>query len=135
MKLLEVKAEFCINEAWGSIFNETCIRPNFVSMINVVPCSWSVLKKTIQLNLSRILFWRWGSATTVKPFVIWPKATQKYVKTSNFVRLNKNSNGLSFSAIRRRENGWYDEEHPLVFLFLGSSGIGKHYSWFSVVWS
>ncbi|KAK3531880.1 hypothetical protein QTP70_033968 [Hemibagrus guttatus] len=27
--------------------------------------------------------------------------------------------------IRRKENGWYDEEHPLVFLFLGSSGIGK----------
>ncbi|KAG1710428.1 Caseinolytic peptidase B [Nymphon striatum] len=29
------------------------------------------------------------------------------------------------STIRRKENGWYDEEHPLVFLFLGSSGIGK----------
>ena len=29
------------------------------------------------------------------------------------------------SAIRRKENGWFDEEHPLVFLFLGSSGIGK----------
>ncbi|XP_063231902.1 mitochondrial disaggregase-like isoform X2 [Bacillus rossius redtenbacheri] len=29
------------------------------------------------------------------------------------------------SAIRRKENGWADEEHPLVFLFLGSSGIGK----------
>lgn len=29
------------------------------------------------------------------------------------------------SAIRRKENGWYDEEHPLVFLYLGSSGIGK----------
>ncbi|XP_057694591.1 caseinolytic peptidase B protein homolog [Corythoichthys intestinalis] len=29
------------------------------------------------------------------------------------------------SAIRRKDNGWYDEEHPLVFLFLGSSGIGK----------
>merc|ERR1719470_620512 len=29
------------------------------------------------------------------------------------------------SAIRRKENGWMDEEHPLVFLFLGSSGIGK----------
>ncbi|KAF4079455.1 hypothetical protein AMELA_G00178210 [Ameiurus melas] len=29
------------------------------------------------------------------------------------------------SAIRRKENGWCDEEHPLVFLFLGSSGNGK----------
>ncbi|XP_074619996.1 mitochondrial disaggregase-like [Acropora palmata] len=29
------------------------------------------------------------------------------------------------ATIRRRENGWFDEEHPLVFLFLGSSGIGK----------
>ena len=28
-------------------------------------------------------------------------------------------------TIRRKENGWIDEEHPLVFLFLGSSGIGK----------
>lgn len=31
----------------------------------------------------------------------------------------------SNAAIRRKENGWYDEEHPLVFLFLGSSGIGN----------
>ncbi|GIY03088.1 caseinolytic peptidase B protein homolog, partial [Caerostris extrusa] len=29
------------------------------------------------------------------------------------------------AAIRRKENGWYDEEHPLVFLFMGSSGIGR----------
>ncbi|XP_074598533.1 mitochondrial disaggregase-like [Brevipalpus obovatus] len=29
------------------------------------------------------------------------------------------------STIRRKENGWLDENHPLVFLFLGSSGIGK----------
>uniref|UniRef100_A0A1X7TKR5 Uncharacterized protein n=1 Tax=Amphimedon queenslandica TaxID=400682 RepID=A0A1X7TKR5_AMPQE len=29
------------------------------------------------------------------------------------------------SAIRRRELGWNDTDHPLVFLFLGSSGIGK----------
>eukprot|EP00096_Caligus_rogercresseyi_P001129 TRINITY_DN1176_c0_g1_i1.p1 TRINITY_DN1176_c0_g1~~TRINITY_DN1176_c0_g1_i1.p1 ORF type:complete len:454 (-),score=116.42 TRINITY_DN1176_c0_g1_i1:423-1784(-) len=29
------------------------------------------------------------------------------------------------SCIRRKENGWIDDEHPLVFLFLGSSGIGK----------
>ena len=28
------------------------------------------------------------------------------------------------AAIRRKEMGWADEEHPLVFLFLGSSGIG-----------
>lgn len=28
-------------------------------------------------------------------------------------------------AIRRKENGWADDDHPLVFLFLGSSGIGK----------
>ncbi|CAH2062705.1 unnamed protein product, partial [Iphiclides podalirius] len=29
------------------------------------------------------------------------------------------------AAVRRKENGWADEDHPLVFLFLGSSGIGK----------
>ncbi|XP_068081929.1 mitochondrial disaggregase [Anabrus simplex] len=29
------------------------------------------------------------------------------------------------STIRRKENGWMDQEHPLVFLFMGSSGIGK----------
>ena len=29
------------------------------------------------------------------------------------------------SIIRRKENGWIDEDHPLVFLFLGSSGIGN----------
>ncbi|KAK7476736.1 hypothetical protein BaRGS_00032029 [Batillaria attramentaria] len=32
---------------------------------------------------------------------------------------------LVAAAIRRKQNGWYDEDHPLVFLFLGSSGIGK----------
>ncbi|KAJ8919464.1 hypothetical protein NQ315_016564 [Exocentrus adspersus] len=29
------------------------------------------------------------------------------------------------ATIRRKENGWTDGDHPLVFLFLGSSGIGK----------
>jgi ATP-dependent Clp protease ATP-binding subunit ClpB len=29
------------------------------------------------------------------------------------------------AAVRRKENGWHDEDHPLVFLFLGSSGVGK----------
>lgn len=29
------------------------------------------------------------------------------------------------ACVRRKENGWVDEDHPLVFLFLGSSGIGK----------
>lgn len=32
---------------------------------------------------------------------------------------------MLFLAVRRKENGWGDDEHPLVFLFLGSSGIGK----------
>jgi len=27
--------------------------------------------------------------------------------------------------IRRKENGWHSSTHPLVFLFMGSSGIGK----------
>jgi ATP-dependent Clp protease ATP-binding subunit ClpB len=34
------------------------------------------------------------------------------------------------SIIRRKENGWIDEEHPLVFLFLGSSGIGFQNTYF-----
>jgi len=38
---------------------------------------------------------------------------------------------LCLKAIRRKENGWYDEEHPLVFLFLGSSGIGRLLSFLS----
>jgi ATP-dependent Clp protease ATP-binding subunit ClpB len=29
------------------------------------------------------------------------------------------------AALRRRDNGWHDENKPLVFLFLGSSGVGK----------
>ncbi|PIK36911.1 putative caseinolytic peptidase B protein-like [Apostichopus japonicus] len=29
------------------------------------------------------------------------------------------------ATIRRKENGWMDDDHPLVFLFLGSSGIGE----------
>jgi ATP-dependent Clp protease ATP-binding subunit ClpB len=32
---------------------------------------------------------------------------------------------LVAATIRRKQNGWLDEGHPLVFLFLGSSGIGK----------
>lgn len=29
------------------------------------------------------------------------------------------------AAIRRKENGWVDSDHPIAMLFLGSSGIGK----------
>ena len=35
---------------------------------------------------------------------------------------------VGFTAIRRREMGWADDDHPLVFLFLGSSGIGKRHT-------
>lgn len=28
-------------------------------------------------------------------------------------------------AVRAKQNGWADEQHPLVFLFLGPSGVGK----------
>ena len=34
-------------------------------------------------------------------------------------------NVFKFISCRRKENGWVDDDHPLVFLFLGSSGIGK----------
>ena len=34
---------------------------------------------------------------------------------------------VGFTAIRRREMGWADDDHPLVFLFLGSSGIGERH--------
>ena len=29
------------------------------------------------------------------------------------------------AAIRRKESGWVDSDHPIVLLFLGSSGLGK----------
>ena len=32
---------------------------------------------------------------------------------------------ICFLAIRRKESGWTSDESPLVFLFLGSSGVGK----------
>lgn len=32
---------------------------------------------------------------------------------------------MTFIAIRRKDSGWTSDESPLVFLFLGSSGVGK----------
>lgn len=37
----------------------------------------------------------------------------------------KNAISTVAGQIRRKENGWHSSNHPLVFLFMGSSGIGK----------
>lgn len=51
---------------------------------------------------------------------------QKKIAPNTFEdRILENIYKIEISAIRRKENGWIDEDHPLVFLFLGSSGIGK----------
>lgn len=62
----------------------------------------------------------------------WVKLSKK-AKSTNANNWNNGlplflSLSLCSVAIRRKENGWYDEEHPLVFLFLGSSGIGNSLS-------
>ncbi|CAF0926748.1 unnamed protein product [Didymodactylos carnosus] len=47
------------------------------------------------------------------------------------VRIKENIVGQNYAissvcaAIRRKESGWTSDESPLVFLFLGSSGVGK----------
>ena len=43
----------------------------------------------------------------------------------NFFAGQEGAISVVASTIRRKENGWIDDEHPVVFLFLGSSGIGK----------
>ncbi|VVC44807.1 ATPase, AAA-type, core,ClpA/B family,Clp ATPase, C-terminal,P-loop containing nucleoside triphosphate [Cinara cedri] len=53
-----------------------------------------------------------------KKFPLELRLKEKIVGQENAIKIVS-------SAIRRKENGWTDEEHPLVFLFLGSSGIGK----------
>lgn len=34
---------------------------------------------------------------------------------------------VNTTAIRSWQNGWTDQDRPLVFLFLGSSGVGMMY--------
>ncbi|XP_044729469.1 caseinolytic peptidase B protein homolog [Chrysoperla carnea] len=46
-------------------------------------------------------------------------------RLKQFIVGQENAITVVASAIRRKENGWADDDHPLVFLFLGSSGIGK----------
>lgn len=72
------------------------------------------------------------SGMPVVPGAAWFRLVKLSTKAKS-TNANNWNNGLplflSLSlcsvAIRRKENGWYDEEHPLVFLFLGSSGIGN----------
>lgn len=47
------------------------------------------------------------------------------INISTFFKGQEAAISIVASTIRRKENGWFDEDHPLVFLFLGSSGIGK----------
>ena len=56
---------------------------------------------------------------------------EKRLKYPLEVRLSENIIGQRgaiaqvAAAIRRKENGWVDADHPIVMIFLGSSGIGK----------
>jgi ATP-dependent Clp protease ATP-binding subunit ClpA len=83
----------------------------------------------------------YGQGHSAKKFLEKPSKTyeeeqqqQKMTERRRFpleMRLKENIVGQESaimtvaSTIRRKENGWIDDKHPLVFLFLGSSGIGK----------
>ena len=81
----------------------------------------------LEMRLKENIIGQEGAILTVAAGMIF-YATKSVWKTTvwQFWKLYSTESVFHlFSAIRRRENGWYDEEHPLVFLFLGSSGIGK----------
>ena len=81
----------------------------------------------LEMRLKENIIGQEGAILTVAAGMIF-YATKSVRKTTvwQFWKLYSTESVFHlFTAIRRRENGWYDEEHPLVFLFLGSSGIGK----------
>lgn len=72
----------------------------------------------------------WGSSSWLKPLIRQKKleSRRKFPLEDRIREVIIGQEGAITTvaaAIRRKENGWTDTEHPLVFLFLGSSGIGK----------
>lgn len=103
-------------------------------------CATEEAKKLLQSFEKRVNFYEQGKDWIL--FVIWFKTKKANEKKEAKLREERRKFPLEqrikqhligqdgaiqtvCSAIRRKENGWIDEEHPLVFLFLGSSGIGK----------
>ena len=86
----------------------------------------------LEMRLKENIIGQEGAILTVAAGMIF-YATKSVWKTTvwQFWKLYSTESVFHlFTAIRTRENGWYDEEHPLVFLFLGSSGIGKFQCFF-----
>ncbi|KAG8431500.1 hypothetical protein GDO86_018536 [Hymenochirus boettgeri] len=52
------------------------------------------------------------------------KLLKGWEKKVNWINVYPYGQTVKAHIVGWKENGWYDEEHPLVFLFLGSSGIG-----------
>ncbi|KAM7537083.1 hypothetical protein Aperf_G00000075049 [Anoplocephala perfoliata] len=71
------------------------------------------------------------SGNVTPPSRAKPKDSQPRIRIPLEQRLRDNIVGqesaieIVTAAIRRKEKGWHDDDHPLVMLFMGSSGVGK----------
>lgn len=83
------------------------------------PCRSFIIVSWIRAALRSARFCR------VKPAILRAEAKSTNANGDDSLLCRSLPLSVPTPAIRRKENGWYDEEHPLVFLFLGSSGIGK----------